>query len=133
MAQAKKVYTVETIALLDGTEVEVKPLPIKRLRLAQNKINKAMSGSAPEDADDDADVEVSEDEIWEAFFSVVELVMQGQSKCEKFLEPDNGRDLLEDTLDQDTLYEIVKISTGFDFLAMQKRMQALMEQTGATL
>lgn len=137
---AKRVYTVEHIELLDGTEIEVKPLPIKRLRRAQDAINAAMLGTVKTDdegkeivgTDGEPEREQSEDDIWDAFVSVVELVMQGQESCEKFLEPEQGRDLLEDTLDQDTLYEIVRISTGYDFLAMQKQIEEMM-RTGATL
>lgn len=136
MSQPKKVYTVESLVLLDGTVVEVKPLPIKRLRAAQRAIQDALAGT--ELTDDDGNVlldkdgepqrEVSDDALMDAFLDVTEMVMKNQEKCEKFLEPDNGRELLEDSVDQETLYEIVRVSTGYDFLAMQKRMQAIMEK-----
>jgi hypothetical protein len=133
---AKRVYNVERFILLDNTEVEVKDLPIKKLRKAQDLINKAMSGEPVLDDDGEPvigdngepEVKVDEDAVYDAFFTIVELVMAGQEKCEKFLEPDNGRELLEDTLDQDTLYEIVRVSTGFDFLRVQRMVDQMMEK-----
>lgn len=133
--EPKRVYTVEHLQLLDGTEVEVKPLSIKRLRKAQAGINKAMEGQ--DVLDDNGDVvlddkgepekEYSDEVVFDAFFDVVEMVMQGQKGSEKFLEPESGRELLEDSVDQGTLYEIVKVSTGYDFLAVQERIRTIME------
>lgn len=137
MAQVKTVYTVERLQLLDGTEVEVRNLPIKKLRRANDLINKAMSGTPVIDeetgeqaVDDDGQplVEQTDDAMYDAFFDIVEMVMEGQKSCAKFLDEDGGRELLEDTMDQFTLYEIVKVSSGFDFLAMQKRIEQMMER-----
>lgn len=141
MAQGKRVYTVERFILLDDTEVEVKPLAIKKLRNAQDKINNALLGVPVLDddgepvLDDDGEVkrEASDELLFDALFDVIELVMVGQKSCEKFLEEEKGRDLLEDTVDQDTMYEIIRVSTGYDFLAMQKRALQAMEQMEATL
>lgn len=134
--QAKRVYNVERFILLDNTEVEVKDLPIKKLRKAQDMINKAMTGETVTDEDGepvldkhgDPQVKVEEDAVYDAFFSIVEMVMVNQEKCAKFLEPESGRELLEDTLDQDTLYEIVRVSTGFDFLRVQKMVDEMVEK-----
>lgn len=149
--QAKRVYTVEHLALQDGTEVEAKPLPIKRLRQAQKKISAAMEGTPKYDEegnpviDKDGDHEKDYDDnaVYDAFIDVVLLVMQGQKSCEKFLDPGeelpeddedyegpprNGRELLEDTIDQDSLYEIVKVSTGYDFLAMTQQVQEILKE-----
>lgn len=133
--EPKRVYTVEHLELLDGTEVEVKPLSIKRLRKAQAGINKAMEGQDVLDDDGkpvldkngEPEKAYSDEAVFDAFFDVTELVMQGQKNCEKFLDPDDGRELLEDSVDQNTLYEIVKVSTGYDFLAVQERIQKIME------
>lgn len=139
MADTRRVYTVEYFTLLDDTEVEAKPLPIKRLRLAQDKINKALKGDPVLDEDGnpvldengEEQTQVSDIALIDAFLDVTELVMQGQPKCAKFLDED-GRELLEDTIDQDTLYAIVKAATGYDFLAVQQRIEELMEK-GLTL
>lgn len=136
MAQAKKVYTVEHLELMDGTVLEVKPLPIKRLRAAQRLIQDALNGEEVLDddgnpvTDDNGEAQrnVDDDALTDALIDVTEMVMRGQEKCEKFLEPESGRELLEDSVDQQTLYEIIKVSTGYDFLAMQQRMQAMMER-----
>lgn len=126
----KQVYTVEYFELMDGTEVEVKPLPIKRLRKAQNSINEVIrSASEVVQNDEDADeVEDYDDRLVDVLIGVVHGVLQGQEGCEKFAGED-GRELLEDTLDQDTMYEIIRVSTGFDFLAMRKRAETMMQET----
>lgn len=134
MTETKKVYTVEHFGLMDGTSVEAKPLPIKRLREAQRLIQGVFK-QAQELADtsqplpDDADS--TDDKLTDACIDVVLMVMRNQEASEKFLEPDNGRELLEDTLDQETMYEIVRVATGYDFLAMQRQATELMA-TGAT-
>lgn len=134
--EPKRVYTVEYLELLDGTKVEVKPLSIKRLRKAQAGINAAMAGEELRDEegnvlldeDGDPQKEYSDDAVFEAFFDVVEMVMLNQKNCEKFLEPDDGREYLEDNIDQNTLFEIVKLSTGYDFLAVQERVQKILQE-----
>lgn len=133
--KAREVYTTETLALQDGTTVEVRPLPIKRLKVAQKIINDAMTG-VPQ-VDDNGEPVLDEDGeqvyltdsdvLTDAFFQVVEMVMKNQAGCEKFLEPESGRGELEDTLDQDTMYEIVRVATGYDFLAFQRKVQEAME------
>lgn len=136
MAAPKQVYTVEQLKLQDGTVVEVKQLPIKRLREAQRIIQDALSGTPVTDEDGEPvldkngepETEVSDEEVVDAFIDVTLMVMKNQEKCEKFLNGDEGREELEDAVDQDTLYEIIRISTGYDFLAMQKRMQTMMER-----
>lgn len=137
MAQSvKTVYTVEHFKLLDGTELEVKPLPIRRLRKANDLINTALAGSPVLDedgeplldSDGDPRTETKDDDVIDAFIDVVLIVMQGQPKCENFLDGDEGREELEDVMDQHTLFAIIKAATGFDFLEMQKRLQALMER-----
>lgn len=124
MTETKRVYTVEHFELLDGTKVEAKPLPIKRLRTAQAAIREVFK-TAEEQNEDSG--EATDDALMDACVDIVLSTMRNQKSCEKFLEPDNGRELLEDSLDQDTMYEIVRVATGFDFLAMQKNAQKMME------
>lgn len=133
MTETKKVYTVEYFELMDGTKVEAKPLPIKRLREAQRLIQGVFK-QAQELADSKEpipdDAETTDERLIDACISVVSMVMRNQEDCEKFLEPDNGRELLEDTLDQETMYEVVRVATGYDFLAMQRQATELMAAEG---
>lgn len=127
--KATEVYTVEHFKLMDGTEVEVRPLAIKRLRQAQRKIN-AVFEKMREDAEN---ADKYDEELEDNLLDIVEWVMRGQDNCKKFLDPDNGRELLEDTLDQHTLYEVIRVSTGYDFLATaQKAQEALKEAMDQT-
>lgn len=128
MTDSKRVYTVEHFELMDGTKIEAKPLSIKRLRAAQKMIQGVFK-EAQEIAEADEplpeDAETTDDKLTDACISIVAMVMRNQEDCDKFLEPDNGRELLEDTLDQETMYEIVRVATGYDFLAMQKQATEL--------
>ena len=124
-SKTKRVYNVEVLELLDGSEVEVRPLPIKKLRIAQDSINKALTFSG----DDESDSEEAEENMINVFLDIVETVIKvnGSEKLAKFIDPETGREALEDTLDQDTMYEIVKVATGFDFLAMNERVQKMLD------
>ena len=123
--KSKRVYNVEVLELLDGSEIEVRPLPIKKLRIAQDSINKALTFSGEEDSDTDE----AEENMINVFLDIVETVIKvnGSEKLAKFVDPETGREELEDTLDQDTMYEIVKVATGFDFLAMNERVQKMLD------
>ena len=127
MSKSKRVYNVEVLELLDGSEVEVRPLPIKKLRVAQDSINKALSYSAEEEVDDNE----AEDNMIDVFLDIVMTVIKttggDNEKLAKFTDPETGKEELEDVLDQDTMYEIVKVATGFDFLAMNERVQKMLE------
>lgn len=127
MSKSKRVYNVEVLELLDGSEVEVRPLPIKKLRVAQDSINKALSYSAEEEVDDNE----AEDNMIDVFLNIVMTVIKttggDNEKLAKFTDPETGKEELEDVLDQDTMYEIVKVATGFDFLAMNERVQKMLE------
>lgn len=127
MSKSKRVYNVEVLELLDGSEVEVRPLPIKKLRVAQDSINKALSYSAEEEVDENE----AEDNMIDVFLNIVMTVIKttggDNEKLAKFTDPETGKEELEDVLDQDTMYEIVKVATGFDFLAMNERVQKMLE------
>ena len=141
--KAKAVYDREYYLLMDDTEVEVKPLPIKKLRKATNLINNAIKGHPVTNEDGEPvynengepQTQVDDEELIDALLQVVVFVMEDRSNvkaCEKFLEPDDGRELLEETIDQTTMYEIVRVATGYDFLKMSKMVEEMM-QTGVTL
>ena len=53
------------------------------------------------------------------------MAMEGQEKLASLLE---DRDNLEEALDLETMYEIIKVATGYDFLEMQERMKRTQQQ-----
>lgn len=145
MANGKTVYTVEHLTLQDGTTITVKPLTIKRGREAQRLVNKIV---APEQLKDEngeplkdengdpvLDSVDSEDEANRIFLDLVLITLRGQENCAKYFEvtindagerEEVGRDRLEDALDMPTMMEIIKLSTGYDFLAIFQRTEQML-------
>lgn len=133
----KRVYTVEHLELQDGTVMEAKPLTIKRSRRAGKFLETINTGYPEynEDGSPKLDKEgnqvyrrPTEDEVVELFMNIVLVGMEGQESCKKFFEstdeePNKGRELLEDALDERTMLEIVKITTGADFLTPMELIQ----------
>lgn len=115
---ATEVYTTETIRLLDEEEVEVRPLPISKLRKfmhlwnahikdVQEKLKQAV------DTDDEApDFNESEitDAQYDTFIKLCALGLESQLKGDKtekqFLA------YLEDVLDEKTIYRILDLTGG---------------------
>lgn len=127
---SKRVYTVEILTLLDDTAVTVKPFSIKKNRLAKEKINKIITPRAELDEagdpvlDEDGNevpYEMPEEEAETLFMDVVAMSIGDQAPHLA------DRETLEDVVDEKTMFEIIKVATGFDFLAMQARVQRLME------
>lgn len=128
---SSRVYTVETIELQDGTKMEVKPLSIKRNRQAKVLLNKILEPAEKKDEegnpilDEEGTPEVeqlTDEEATDVMVDICAMSMEKQESCKHLLE---DREELEDALDQPTVYEIIKISTGFDFLELEARMKAI--------
>lgn len=129
--KAKQVYTVEVIKLLDDTEVTVRPFSIKKNRLAKAKLDRIVTPEILRDEsgepilDEDGDeqpYEMTEEEAEALLLDVVEMAVASQH------EHLQDREVLEDVVDTLTAYEIIKVTTGYDFLEMQARMRRMMEK-----
>lgn len=129
--KAKQVYTVEVIKLLDDTEVTVRPFSIKKNRLAKAKLDRIVTPEILRDEagepllDEDGDeqpYEMTDEEAETLLLDVVEMACASQH------EHLQDREVLEDVVDTLTAYEIIKVTTGYDFLEMQARMRRMMER-----
>ena len=113
---ATEVYTTEEIRLLDETEVELRPLPIAKLRKFMRmwtehiKSVQEQFSAAETSGEDDAEVKVlNEADITDAQFDVfvkmcalgLESQLKGDKTDKQFLA------YLEDVLDEQTIYRVL--------------------------
>lgn len=91
---ATKVYVTESFELQDGTEVEIKPLNIKRLRKFMEIVAKLEETEKEVDAID-------------ILFDATALVIERSNP--KLAE---DRETLEDILDVPTMYRILEVAGG---------------------
>ena len=135
--QGRSVTSVNYIALQDERVLAVRKFTIKKNKDASKIVYDALNGSpvideetgeAEVDKNGDPVLNVSEDDITEAFLKVVSMVAEGQKGFDDFEDSEEGYDAMMECIDEETLYEIVKVSTGVDFLAMMQRMQKLAEE-----
>jgi inhibitor of KinA sporulation pathway (predicted exonuclease) len=91
------VYQSETVKLLDGTEIEIRPLKISLLRQFMKKFEKI------------SDVAQDNDKSMTLLVECVQIAM-------KQYKPEIAEDVkaLEDLLDLPTVYKIVGIASGSD-------------------
>lgn len=125
---AKPVYTSEVISLEDDTEVTLKPLAIKLLRMFQAAWAAA---SDLEDGDDQFGIYVN--------CCGIALSKSLSGKFEKALGEDGElsddyRKYLEDVLDMDTVFRVFKVCAGIDFEdpKLQEAVQNALDQVGTT-
>lgn len=115
---ATEVYTTEVIRLLDETEVELRPLPISRLRKFMRMWSEHIQGVTKkiaeneEKADDERTFTEADltDEQFTTFIKMCALGLESQLKEDKtekqFLS------YLEDVLDEQTIYKILELTGG---------------------
>ena len=91
---AKKIYEEEALELIDGTEVVIKPLPIKPLRKFMKRWNDMTTLGT--DADDN--------DVIDIMFDCAVIVVETFNDVE--------RDALEESLDMKTMQKILTIGGG---------------------
>lgn len=115
---ATEVYTTEIVRLLDETEVELKPLPISKLRKFMRMWSEHIANVSKRlEENENSEEKFTEADLtdaqWDTFIKMSALGLEGQLKGErtekKFLE------YLEDVLDEQTIYRILKVTGGLDF------------------
>ena len=129
----KRVYNVEYIELLDGKQMVAKPFSIKKNRIAKEKLNAILDPEVVKDEEGEPVLDeegnptpvLSDEEAEAILLDVTAMAMEGQEKLASLLE---DRDNLEEALDLETMYEIIKVATGYDFLEMQERMKRTQQQ-----
>jgi len=106
---ANTAYTVEPLELMDGQVFNLRPLPIKYYRIANNKMLDLLQPA--EDAE-----ELTEAQMEEELFNITVF-------CLKSLRKDWPADYdFEEAVDYDTIYKIIAICTGID---LKKTSEAL--------
>jgi hypothetical protein len=96
---ATKVYTTEEVELQDGTEVTLRPLPIKPLRKFMTKLSKL---GQTEDGKP-----LGEDESLDQLFDLALVCLERNKATAHF-----DREQLEDILDLPTIYKVIEICGG---------------------
>lgn len=115
---ATEVFTTEEIKLLDGEEVEIRPLPIAKLRKFMRLWSDHIKSISDKLADE-AEVAMSEKkfgeaELTDAQFDVfikmcalgLETELKGDKTEKQFIS------YLEDVLDEHTIYKILEVTGG---------------------
>lgn len=125
---ATEVYTVETVLLLDDTEVELRPLPIAKLRkftrmwsdhlnmVRRTFVELDKEPAEGEDGQTEADREAVSNKMTDAQFDVfikmcalgLESQLKGEKTDKQFLSH------LEDILDEHTIYRILERTGGLN-------------------
>jgi hypothetical protein len=93
---AKTVFNTEEIELLDGSVVKLRPLNIRKMKEFQTKFAKLQS----EDNTDEA-------KAIDGLLDLAVICLEGPSP-----ELAGDRDKLEDTLDLESMYKVIEVSTG---------------------
>lgn len=104
---ATTVHEVETVILMDGTKIEVRPLKISLLRSFMKKFD----GIAAVADDNDKSINI---------------LMECAQIAMKQYKPDIADDItkLEDVLDLPTVYKIVEIASGIKLAALDSILDA---------
>lgn len=100
---AKQAFATERISLQDGTEITLRPLSIKKLR----EFNKLLSADAPVDEDTG-----KEDHLTK----ILELAVFCVTTIDHSFVDDKVTEL-EDTMDLDTAYEVIRVVGGVELNA----------------
>lgn len=135
---ATEVYTTEIVRLLDETEVELRPLPISKLRkftrmwtdhirAIQVKLSEQKDKELDEQDFTEADLT---DAQFDVFIKMCALGLESQLKKadqtdKKFL------DYLEDVLDEKTIYRILDLTGGLKLGEDAPNLQAPVMNLGA--
>lgn len=115
---ATEVYTTEEIRLLDETEVELRPLPIAKLRKFMRMWSEHIQGVtkklAEQEEKDPEEREYTEadltDEQFDVFIKMCALGLESQLKGDKTDKQYIA--YLEDVLDEQTIYKVLEMTGG---------------------
>lgn len=115
---ATEVYTTEVIRLLDETEVELRPLPIAKLRKFMRmwsthiqSVSKKIAENEEKEVDErDFDEADLTDEQFTTFIKMCALGLESQLKEDK--TDKQFMSYLEDVLDEKTIYRVLEMTGG---------------------
>lgn len=134
---ATEVYTTEEIRLLDETEVELRPLPIAKLRKFMRMWSEHISGVTKKIAEqegkdpDDRDFTEADltDEQFTTFIKMCALGLESQLKADKTDKQFIA--YLEEVLDEQTIYRILEKTGGLKLGVNDPNSQTPMNLPGA--
>lgn len=106
---ATTVYDTFELELQNGTVVEIRPLPIKRLRRA-TALMSDFSKKAENKEFDSLSENESNDIFVDVLIAVVAIALE-----RKYKDLIEDMDEFSDILDMPTMYKIVEIATGWNF------------------
>lgn len=114
---ATEVFTTEEITLLDGTEVELRPLPIIKLRKFMRLwsdhmayVRKTLNASLSEDGEEEVNDGDLTDKQFDVFIDMAALGLEEDLKGEKTTK--QFREYLEGVLDEKTIYFVLNATGG---------------------
>ena len=114
---ATEVFTTEEITLLDGTEVELRPLPIIKLRKFMrlwsdhmDAVRTAISEKMKEDPEGDINDSDLTDKQFDVFIDMAALGLEAQLKGEKTTK--QFSEYLEGVLNEKTIYYVINATGG---------------------
>lgn len=120
---ATTVYDILEVELQDGTAVEIRPLPISKMRKATAILNKFTKSAAGGLYDELEESEVS-DLFIDTLVDVVALAIEAKHKALSL-----DKELLLDNLDMPTMYKIVEVSAGWNFGEADPKVQEALDGT----
>lgn len=127
---ATEVYTTEVIRLLDETEVELRPLPISKLRKFMRMWSEHIQGVTKkiaeneEKSDDERDFNEADltDAQFDVFIKMCALGLESQLKEDK--TDKQFISYLEDVLDEQTIYKVLEMTGGLKLNNNDPNLQA---------
>lgn len=115
---ATEVFTTQDVTLLDGTELELRPLPIAKLRKFSRlwadhmKWMQTQFKAHNDSEESELDEAGMSDEQLTVFIKMCALGLEADLKGEK--NDKQFKDHLENVLDEQTIYTILRVCGGLD-------------------
>ena len=118
---AKQVFQSEQISLRDGTEITLKPLNIKGIRKFNAKLREMRSIEPDASLSDEDKASWIEDQTLEKLLDMAAICLSQEPIMADTIA---DRDALEEVLDLDTMYEILKKVGGLDLVSQNAQILA---------
>jgi hypothetical protein len=123
---SNEAFTREEITLQDGTDVELRPLTVGKKRkfmrswtehvaVINDEIKKATEAAGDEPEAFDIDEANLSDKQYDAYIKLCGMCLEGELKKDKTTK--QWTEYLEDTLDDPTIFKIIKVCGGIDLEA----------------
>jgi len=131
---ASEVFTTENIRLLDGEEVELRPLPISKLRKFMRLWTEHATAMANElnatrdSEDEELDQAAMTDRQFDTYIKLCAIGLESQLKGDQTEKQYITQ--LEDVLDEQTIYKILEVTGGLKLNDSPNQSPAMMPEMG---